>query len=204
MGAGFSRENPEESRLGRAPSRNGGAPSSLAPAHDAVACLSMAGSAQASEDWNKACSDDPSRLEHTVNLMPSFGFESKYQGGLVAFHADASEAEFSTPETADEFAQHVIGTICHASVTPAIGRRAYERCMRALHLGSTARIGFRHPGKADAIDLIWRERERLFRQYDSCSDKLAFLATLPWIGPVTKHSLARRLGLFAEPHRAVA
>jgi hypothetical protein len=164
----------------------------------------MAGSTQASKDWNQACSDDPSRLEHTVNLMPSFGFESKHHGGLVAFQGDVSEAEFSIPETADEFAQHVIGTICHASVTPAIGRRAYERCMRALHLGSTARMGFRHPGKADAIDLIWRERERLFRQYDSCSDKLAFLATLPWIGPVTKHSLARRLGLFAEQHRAVA
>ena len=139
-----------------------------------------------------------------MNLMPSFGFESKQYGGLAAFQVDASEAEFSTPETADEFARHVISTICHASVTPAIGRRAYERCMRALALGSTARIGFRHPGKADAIDLIWRERERLFRQYDSCSDKLAFLATLPWIGPVTKHSLARRLGLFAEQHRAVA
>ncbi len=139
-----------------------------------------------------------------MNLMPSFGFESKHHGGLVAFHADASEAEFSTPETADEFAQHVIGTICYASVTPAIGRRAYERCMRALHLGSTARMGFRHPGKADAIDLIWRERESLFRQYDACPDKFAFLATLPWIGPVTKHSLARRLGLFAEQHRAVA
>ena len=164
----------------------------------------MAGSAQASEDWNTACSDDPSRLEHTVNLMPSFGFESKHHGGLVAFQGDESEAEFSTPETAEEFAQHVIGTICHASVTPAIGRRAYEHCMRALQLGSTARMGFRHPGKADAIDLIWRERARLFRQYDSCSDKLAFLATLPWIGPVTKHSLARRLGLFAEQHRAVA
>jgi hypothetical protein len=207
MGAGFFRENPEKprfARLGCAAFRNAGASSSLAPVDDAVACLSMAGSTQASKDWNQACSDDPSRLEHTVNLMPSFGFESKQYGGLAAFQVDASEAEFSTPETADEFAQHVISTICHASVTPAIGRRAYERCMRALALGSTARIGFRHPGKADAIDLIWRERERLFRQYDSCSDKLAFLATLPWIGPVTKHSLARRLGLFAEQHRAVA
>lgn len=207
MGAGFFRQNLEKPRfagLGSAPFRNAGAPSSLAPVDDAAARLSMAGSAPASEDWNTACSDDPSRLEHTVNLMPSFGFESKHYDGLLAFQDDVSGAEFSVPETADEFAQHVIGTICHASVTPAIGRRAYERCMRALHLGSTARMGFRHPGKADAIDLIWRERERLFRQYDSCSDKLAFLATLPWIGPVTKHSLARRLGLFAEQHRAVA
>ena len=34
---------------------------------------------------------------------------------------------------------------------------------------------------------------------------LAYLATLPWIGPVTKHSLAHNLGLApAHEHRAVA
>ena len=109
------------------------------------------------------------------------------------------------PETADEFAQHVIETICRASVTPAIGRRTFERCMRALSLGSTARVGVRHPAKAEAIDMIWRERERLFEEYTTSPDKLRYLATLPWIGPVTKHSLARRLGIYAaHGERAVA
>jgi len=122
-----------------------------------------------------------------------------------AFQGDISGVEIAAPETADEFAQHVIDTICHASVTPSVGRRTYERCMRALDFGSTARVGFRHPAKAEAIDMIWRERERLFDEYKASQDKLRFLATLPWIGPVTKHSLARRLGLFTEHgQRAVA
>ena len=136
--------------------------------------------------------------------MPGLEHQAKPYGGLALLHGHAFEAEGSTPGTADEFARQVIGAICHASVAPAFGRRTFERCMRALDLGSTARVGFRHPGKADAIDLIWRERERLFGEYTASPDKLAFLATLPWIGPVTKHSLARRLGLLAEHHRAVA
>jgi len=92
----------------------------------------------------------------------------------------------------------VIATICHASVTPSVGHRTFERCMCALMLGSTSRVGFRHPAKAAAIDQIWREREQLFRDYTASSDKLRFLSALPWIGPVTRHSLARRLGLYGE------
>ncbi|AWM88230.1 hypothetical protein [Microvirga sp. 17 mud 1-3] len=109
------------------------------------------------------------------------------------------------PETAEDFAGHVIFAICQASVTPSVGRRAHEQCMRALAMGATARLGFRHPGKADAIDRVWRERDRLFADYLASNDKLSFLANLPWIGPVTKRTLARRLGLMAaQEHRAVA
>ncbi len=137
--------------------------------------------------------------------MPSFGLEETMRYGATAFQGDLSGAETASPETADEFAQHVIEAICHASVTPSVGRRTFERCMRALDLGSTARIGFRHPAKAEAIDMIWRERERLFEDYNASPDKLRFLVTLPWVGPVTKHSLARRLGVYAEhAQRAVA
>ncbi|HEV2564529.1 MAG TPA: hypothetical protein VGU19_05550 [Microvirga sp.] len=137
--------------------------------------------------------------------MPSFGLEETMRYGATAFQGDVSGAETGSPETADEFAQHVIEAICHASVTPSVGSRTFERCMRALTFGSTARVGFRHPAKADAVDRVWRERERLFDDYNASPDKLRFLATLPWVGPVTKHSLARRLGIYAEHgQRAVA
>ena len=137
--------------------------------------------------------------------MPSFGLEEIMRNGASAFQGDISGAETPAPETADEFAQHVIETICHASVTPAIGRRTFERCMRALSFGYTTRVGLRHPAKAEAIDKVWREREHLFEEYTASPDKLQYLATLPWIGPVTKHSLARRLGIYAaHGERAVA
>jgi hypothetical protein len=131
--------------------------------------------------------------------MPSLGFEDRSGFG---FRRDET---CSAPETADEFAEQVIHAICHASVTPSVGRRTFERSMRALAFGSTTRLGFRHPGKTDAIDRIWSERARLYDDYLTSPDKLAFLAKLPWVGPVTKHALARRLGLLVEhEHRAVA
>jgi hypothetical protein len=132
--------------------------------------------------------------------MSSLGFEN-----WSGFSVPMDDATASQPATADEFAARVIHAICHASVTPSVGRRTFERCMRALAFGSTTRLGFRHPGKADAIDGIWAERTRLYSDYLASSDKRAFLATLPWVGPATKHALARRLGLTAEPEqRAVA
>jgi hypothetical protein len=114
----------------------------------------------------------------------------------------------SEPRDADGFAKAVILAICKASVTPSVGRRTYERCLRALTSGSTSRLGFRHPGKADAVDQIWCERHRIYRDYLASDDKLAFLTSLPWIGPVTRRALARDLGLVGSPleheRRAVA
>jgi len=111
------------------------------------------------------------------------------------------------PTGADAFARAAIRAICAASVEPAVGERTFERCLRALAFGSTARAAFRHPGKAGAIDTIWRERERLAAAFATADDPLAFLDTLPWIGPATRRRLAAELGLEAEapePGRAAA
>ena len=99
------------------------------------------------------------------------------------------------PRDAEAFARAIIRAICSASVTPGVGQRTYERCLRALMTGATARLGFRHPGKAEAVDRIWRERHQLYGEYLGSADKLAFLSTLPWIGPVTRRALAFEWGL---------
>lgn len=129
--------------------------------------------------------------------MPSFGFELNNLPSL----GPMPETHNAAPESAEDFAQRIILAVCSASVTTAVGRRIHERCLRALSFGATARLAIRHPGKAAAIDRIWCERERLYQDYLASSDKYAFLATLPWIGPVTKHALARRLGLPDLPRR---
>jgi hypothetical protein len=101
----------------------------------------------------------------------------------------------NAPEDADEFACAVIRVICGTGVSERVGRMTYERCLRALLGGSSARLGFRHPGKAEAIDLIWRDRHRLHREFKASADKGAYLGTLPWIGPVTRSHAAAALGL---------
>ncbi len=127
-------------------------------------------------------------MTHTLpDLLPDMGW------GEVS-------ANGQTPDSAERFAGQAILAICEAGASPAVARRAYERCRYALAMGATVRMGFRHPGKADAIDRIWRDRVILYRAYHRASDPVAFLDALPWIGPVTKRRLAARLGVPDDGH----
>jgi hypothetical protein len=144
--------------------------------------------------------------------VETFGAPVRRGGGWTGLSEDLpSWQDDAAPADAEDFARKAILAICEAGVSPSVGRRAYERCRRALDMGATVRMGFRHPGKADAIDRIWRDRDRLYGAYLAASDKLAALDELPWIGPVTKRALARSLGLAdgqadrrSEPLRAAA
>lgn len=119
---------------------------------------------------------------------------------------DAAPTPPEHPEPSpDAFAEAAIRVICRTGVAPSVGERLSERCLRALRFGSTARIAFRHPGKAGAIDTIWRERERLAAAFAGAADPLAFLPTVPGIGPATRHRFAAELGLSAPaPEREAA
>lgn len=131
--------------------------------------------------------------------------ESGVSGALVGSDIDRfawrseDTGSRAQPADAEEFALQAILAICAAGVPPAVGRRAFERCRRALAAGATVRVGFRHPGKSDAIDAIWRERVRLHRACLAAADPVAALDELPWIGPVTKRRLAAALGLAGAP-----
>jgi len=72
-----------------------------------------------------------------------------------------------------------------------------HKCIAAVCAGRSATEVFGHPGKAAAIDAIWQQREYFFQGYRRANAKLDFLETLPWIGKVTKHHLAKNLGASA-------
>jgi hypothetical protein len=97
----------------------------------------------------------------------------------------------------------VIFTICSIGVPAHQARRTYERCMAALLQGGTARMGFRNPSRAEAIDAVWRERLRFHRGYRQAPDPVAWLETLPGIGPVMKHRLHVALDLFGDENGPV-
>ena len=59
-----------------------------------------------------------------------------------------------------------------------------------------------HLGKRDAISKALKEHSEWFETLKKSTDQLNFLESLPWIGPITKHHLARNLGLdYAKPDR---
>ncbi len=104
------------------------------------------------------------------------------------------------PRTAREFALEAAYVICNSGMRNSVANEIYQKCVRALRQHRSARTVFGHPGKAAAIDHIWQNRRALFAAYRAAEDKVAYCASLPWIGPVTKFHLAKNLGLdFAKP-----
>lgn len=106
---------------------------------------------------------------------------------------DWSEA-IDEPVDAAEFARRVIYVICNSGMRVTVAVPIFERCIEELEQGRSATGVFGHPGKGPAIDSIWLDRAGHFDGYRDAEAKLDFLQGLPWIGPVTKHHLAKNLG----------
>jgi hypothetical protein len=98
------------------------------------------------------------------------------------------------PKTAEEFAEEAIYVICNSGMAVTVGAYLAMRCMDALKSGHSATSVYGHPGKAPAIDALWQARQLHFDGYRAARSKLEFLQQLPWIGPVTRHHLAKNLG----------
>lgn len=101
------------------------------------------------------------------------------------------------PADADDFAAQAIYVICNSGLRVTVAAPIAEKCMIALREGRSAGDVFGHQRKVAAIDFIWRDRAALFDGYRRAIGKLDYLAALPWIGPVTKHHLAKNLGAIA-------
>lgn len=113
----------------------------------------------------------------------------------AGFEADiAWSQQLASPANADEFAREAVYVIINSGMKNTVALDIFDRCMDGLQAGKRIRRTFKHPGKARAITAIWNQREQLFADYCSCDDKLAFCASLPWIGPVTSYHLAKVLG----------
>jgi hypothetical protein len=98
------------------------------------------------------------------------------------------------PATADDFAQEAIFVICNSGMKNTIARKIFEKVIQAINTGQSATTALGHPGKAAAIDDIWRRRVELLAEYLAASDKVEFCSSLPWIGQITKFHLAKNFG----------
>ncbi|WP_294338929.1 hypothetical protein [uncultured Sphingomonas sp.] len=99
------------------------------------------------------------------------------------------------PTEARTFAREIIYVICNSGMNFITANGIYWRCVRALNRGRSSSTVFGHPGKTKAIDHVWRHRKILFAAFEIAENKLTYCGTLPFIGNVTKHHLAKNLGL---------
>jgi hypothetical protein len=110
--------------------------------------------------------------------------------------ADITWAENTAPpDSAEEFALEAIYVICNSGMKNTVALGVYRRCVAALEERRPVREVFGHPGKAAAIETIWRDRDALFLAYCKSTERLTFLESLPWIGNITKYHLAKNFGV---------
>ncbi|RUU80471.1 hypothetical protein [Mesorhizobium sp. M7A.F.Ca.MR.362.00.0.0] len=98
------------------------------------------------------------------------------------------------PVDSDDFASEAIFVICNSGMKNTIAVKIFAKVMAAIQGGISAFAVFGHPGKAKAIDVIWRDREALLAGYSAAPNKIEFCASLPWIGGITKYHLAKNFG----------
>lgn len=100
-----------------------------------------------------------------------------------------------SPVDPDEFAREVIFVICNSGMHNAVARQIFDRCMTAISCGNPVSEVFGHKGKADAIERIWVDREGLMLGFLDAQDKVAYCRSIPWIGDITSHHLAKSFGV---------
>lgn len=99
------------------------------------------------------------------------------------------------PDNPDAFAEIVIWVLCCSGMKFAVARLIEGRVLKAIEKGQRISEVFGHDGKAAAMQNLWDNRQRWFKKYQEAEDKLAFFATLPWIGEITKFHVAKNFGL---------
>lgn len=125
------------------------------------------------------------------------GAEFKRIVGLLGEQgqSDIAWAEALVPPTdADDFALEIIFVICNSGMKNTVARTIYQLVKENLLLGRPALGTFGHKGKCAAMDHIWSNRERLLAEYMAAPDKLAYAASLPWIGDITKYHVVKNFG----------
>jgi hypothetical protein len=99
------------------------------------------------------------------------------------------------PTSAYDFACELVFVIINSGMKHSIALGIHRRVLRAWQSDQPIFSVFKHAGKARAIDMIFRSGERLLNEYIAADDKLDFLESIPWIGPITKYHAAKNFGL---------
>lgn len=92
--------------------------------------------------------------------------------------------------------------IVNSGMKNQIARIIWDRIIYAVNHKKFISSAFGHAGKVAALDYVFDNRIRLYQEFKEAKNKLSFLESLPWIGPITKYHLARNLGYdYVKPDR---
>jgi hypothetical protein len=92
--------------------------------------------------------------------------------------------------TPENFFNEYVWCVLNAGMKEQVARKIYDRFMS---MGQLETIG--HLGKRAAIKRGIEEHPQWYRMLQGAPDKIEYLQSLPWIGPITKYHLARNIGI---------
>ena len=99
--------------------------------------------------------------------------------------------------TIDDFFREYVWTVLNAGMREQAARSIFEKYMKTMNTNV-----IRHDGKRKAIEHVLDNCEMYYNQLLNSDNKIDWLATLPWIGQITKYHLARNIGIDAvKPDR---
>lgn len=93
-------------------------------------------------------------------------------------------------QTEETFFQEYVWVVLNAGMKEQVARKIYKRFMEARDLAV-----IRHEGKREAVEQALEHGSEWYSRLLEAEDKIAYLETLPWVGPITKYHLARNLGI---------
>lgn len=98
------------------------------------------------------------------------------------------------PFDSKEFFGEYMWVVLSSGMKNQVARIIENRISIAWRDGLPTSSAFKHEGKVKAIDYVRANQERIFAEYEAAVDKVEYLATLPWIGNITKWHLAKNIG----------
>ena len=93
-----------------------------------------------------------------------------------------------------EFWSEYAWVVISSGLKNQVAREIWNKVFLARARNQGASTVFGHEGKSKAIDHVYENRDRLFAEYQIAENKIEWLQTLPWIGPITKYHLAKNYG----------
>lgn len=109
------------------------------------------------------------------------------------YDREVSWAETLKPladQDAETFFCEYIWCVLNAGMREQVARGIFKRFME-----SRDPVTIRHLSKRAAVEQGLKNYSEWFADLLTAEDKLAYLESLPWIGPVTKYHLARNVGI---------
>ena len=112
--------------------------------------------------------------------------ENSGWGEDIEFYKNCHE-----PTDPDYFFHEYSWVVVSSGIKNQIARKIYNKILDALDRNQPFTEVFFHSAKASAMQSVYDNRARFFEAYQKAPDKLAYLETLPFIGPITKYHLAK-------------